>query len=140
MACSLGPSSWRLVGVSLRYTCPVRVTATTSCCSSPVSAAAFPFGRLMFPPCCRIGAVTMKITSSTSITSTSGVTSMLEIAPPPCSSNAMRASLLQKMTLGDIQEFRGKVLHVRLQHADLPSKMVVGHYRRDRGDQPGCGG
>src|SRR5690606_6945483 len=39
-------------------------------------------GRSTSMPCCMSGAVTMKITSSTSITSTNGVTLISELSPP----------------------------------------------------------
>src|SRR5262249_52934415 len=98
--------------------------------------------RLTFTPWCRIGAVTMKITSKTSITSTSGVTLICDstsLLRSPL--NAIDARpLLQEVTFRDVEEFERKIVHLCRQHADLTSERIVRHHRRNGGEQAGCGG
>src|SRR5262245_45210466 len=92
-----------------------------------------------------MGAVTMKITSSTSITSTSGVTLIWDIDGPddrPAPSKAiphLLRALLQEMTLGDVQELRREVLHVGVENPDLVIEMVVADDGRDRRREPDRG-
>src|SRR4029077_2014575 len=107
---------------------------TTSCSSWPASGPDVTLGRSIATPCCRIGAVTMKMMSSTSMTSTSGVTLMSEIAPPSLGApNAML--FLQKMPLGDVEELGAEVIHLCRQHAKLAGETVVHHHGRDGSSQ-----
>src|SRR5262249_8085388 len=99
---------------------------TTSCSSCPVSGPDVTLGRSIDTPCCRIGAVTMKMMSSTSMTSTSGVTLMSEIESlPPGAPKAIVTSLLQEVPLGDVQELRAEGVHLGRQHAELPRETIV---------------
>src|SRR5215467_10649999 len=122
MAASFVVSASSAMGVSFRKTCPALLTFTTSCSSSPASGAAATLGRSIETPCWRMGAVTMKMTSSTSMTSTSGVTLMSEIDPPPSDGpppNAMTL-LLQEMSIGDVQELDRERVDLGGQHAEPP--------------------
>src|SRR5262245_44265524 len=111
---------------------------TTSCSSAPGSGAAVVLGRSMATPCCRIGAVTMKMMSSTSMTSTSGVTLMSEIDPPSLGApNAML--FLQEMPLGDVEELGPEGVHLCRQHAKLAGETVVHHDGRNGSCQPDGG-
>src|SRR5262249_36113931 len=112
---------------------------TTSCSLSPASGPEVTFGRSTETPCCRMGAVTMKMMSSTSMTSTSGVTLMSEIeSPPPGPPKAML--LLQEVPLRDVQELGAERVHLRRQHANLSGETVVHDHGRDgRGQADGSG-
>src|SRR5690349_5660801 len=103
---------------------------TTSGSSMPASGAARVFGNSTDTPCWMIGAVTMKMTRSTSITSTSGVTlicAMLPL-PPRLSKPAIVLHLIsfQEVPLGDVEKLRREVVHLRREHAHLPRERVVG--------------
>src|SRR5262245_51793031 len=116
-------------------------TLTTSCSSSPVSGPAWTFGRSMVTPCWRIGAVTMKMMSSTSMTSTSGVTLICEIESPPPDdpwSNAM--GLLEEVPLRDVEELGAERVHLGGQHAHLSRETVVHDDRRNRSREADGGG
>ena len=78
-AFSLAPSSATSYCVSPRKTSPLEFTDTTSGSSLPPTCAALVLGRSTGTPTCSSGAVTMKMISSTSMTSTSGVTLMSAI-------------------------------------------------------------
>src|SRR4051812_26001590 len=112
---------------------------TTSCSWSPASGPAATFGSSTGTPCWRIGAVTMKMMSSTSITSTSGVTLICEMEslPDEPESNAMvtRGSL-QEVTFGDVEEFGRERVHLGGQHADLARKPVEQHDGGNRRGEP----
>src|SRR4051794_10493240 len=90
-----------------------------------------------------IGAVIMKMISSTSMTSTNGVTliSALSSSPLPafiamgCSLSSLRARSAQEVALDDVEVVLLEHVHLRAQHADPPREVVVGHHRRDRGDE-----
>src|SRR5688572_30815255 len=82
-----------------------------------------------------IGAATMKITSSTSMTSTRGVTLMSASMPPPPPPDDMAIALPQEVTLHDVEEVVGEGLHLRRQHLGLAGEVVERHDRRDGGDQ-----
>src|SRR5262249_13618755 len=125
MAASLAVSCSGVIGVSFRKSCPPLATFTTSCSSFPVSGPADTFGRSTDTPCWRIGAVTMKMMSSTSITSTRGVTLICEIESlldEPWSKAI--GSLLQEVALGDVQELRREGVHLRGEHAHLAREAV----------------
>src|SRR3989304_5349547 len=84
-----------------------------------------------------IGAVTMKMTSSTSMTSTSGVTLICAIVVPSRweeASIAITTSgtlLFEEVALSDIQELMGKVIHFHRQHLDMLHKIII---RQQRGN------
>ena len=78
-ALSLAARSATSYLVSPRKTSPWAFTDTTSGSSLPPTCWALVFGRSTGTPTCRSGAVTMKMISSTSMTSTSGVTLMSAI-------------------------------------------------------------
>src|ERR1700689_1119871 len=86
----------------------------------------------------------MKMTSSTSMTSTNGVTLICEtICPRPDPESlaiALCRPLRKEMTFGDIQKFGSEVVHLGREHAHARDKKVVEHLRRDSGDQShgGC--
>src|SRR5262252_3114071 len=81
-------------------------------------------GRLTWMPVCRIGAVIIKITSNTSITSTSGVTLI--------SASAVCVRPLRPLLL-----LNAKTVHLSRQNLDAVEVAVVtedcGHRRRDAG-------
>src|SRR5512145_1013790 len=64
---------------------------TTKNSSVPSMAPTLACGKLTWTPCWMIGAVTMKITSNTSMTSTRGVTLICEIVVPPPGGGASKA-------------------------------------------------
>src|SRR5690349_17047059 len=80
-----------------------------------------------------IGAVIMKMISSTSMTSTNGVTliSALSSPSPPV---LIAISSPQEVTLDDVEVVLLERRHLRAQHADATRKEVVRHDRGDRGD------
>src|SRR6266702_1356106 len=91
-----------------------------------------------------MGAVTMKMIRRTSITSTSGVTLICDIAERslllllPIS---IRPPLFAaERAMHDVQKFGREAVHLGTQHSDLVLKMVVPHDRRNGGDQADGGG
>src|SRR5579863_2376591 len=115
-----------------------------NCSSLPGRAAALTLGRLTCTPCWMIGAVTMKMISSTSMTSTSGVTLICETSIPrgPDSVATMGSSpggassfSRQEVTFRDIQEFRNEIIHLDRQYAHSRRQEIVEHLRRDRRDE-----
>src|SRR5690242_12078579 len=78
----------------------------------------------------------MNMTSSTSMTSTSGVTLISERGapppPPPPPIAMVSAPLLQEVAANDVEEVLLEGLHLAGEHADLPHEVVVRHDRRDR--------
>src|ERR1700723_497936 len=86
----------------------------------------------------------MKMTSSTSITSTSGVTLICEtICPRPCPESiaiGVCRLLGKEMTLGDIQKFGSEIVHLGREHSYPRGEIVVEHLRGYRGHQPDRGG
>src|ERR1017187_9649938 len=88
------------------------------------------FGSWTSTPWCRSGAVTMKMTRSTSMTSTSGVTLMSEKASASSSSlKAMRRPSSGEVALGQVHELEGEVAHFRTRRAHPAAEVVV----RDEG-------
>jgi len=83
-------------------------------------------GRLMPMPDCIMGAVTMKMTRRTSMTSMKGVTLISERWVPTCRRRddaEGRDWVLRAMEpLGDAQEFEGEVLHVAMTSLIRPRK------------------
>src|SRR5688572_5151539 len=107
-------------------------------------------GSLTSTPRCSIGAVTMKMISSTSITSTSGITlisaSVVETrrprprgAPPLGIGRTfgIPQRLLREVPFGDVQKFQGEVVQVRGVPLYLGREVVVGEHRRDRREESG---
>src|SRR3954463_8397183 len=133
-----------------------RVILSTSFSSACSICCACARGRSTFTPLWMSGAVTMKMMSKTSMTSTSGVTLMSVIArrpdpvSPPEKANSCR--LLEDVALDDVEEVGGEVAHLVLEDADPRVECVVsdqrGHRRKesDRGgdegltDRPSHGG
>src|SRR3954471_20341859 len=108
--------------------------------SSVCIGALFTFGRSTCTPVVRSGAVTMKMTRRTSMTSMSGVTLISFMPPmrrlpwrepPPAPANA----------ISDASELRARCdveregVHDVRDLADAAREVVVGHDRRDRGDE-----
>src|SRR5512141_218686 len=114
-----------------------RLIDSTSFCSSALTGLARASGRFISTPCWMSGAVTMKMMSSTSITSTSGVTliSVSVWRPMPPEENAKRCLLAEEVPLDDVQEVVREVGHLAVEHADLRDEEVVGHHRRDGGEE-----
>src|SRR2546423_10528633 len=97
-------------------------------------------------PVCKIGAVTMKITSSTSMTSTSGVTLISASAvcvrprrlvkaimiPLAAQFAHWRDSILltAKFTLNQIEQAQAETIHLRREHFDTVEIVIVGEHRR----------
>src|SRR5512135_3866145 len=97
-------------------------------------------GRLTPIPDCIMGAVTMKMTSRTSMTSTNGVTLISESEVPTClrpRDDDGRDWVLRAMEpLGDAQEFEGEVLHVGDEVLDPAEEVVVGDDGRHGREEP----
>src|SRR5512137_1231566 len=115
------------------------VTERTSFCSSALTAWAFACGRFTSTPCWMRGAVTMKMMSRTSITSTSGVTLISERVWRP-ELDVERAKALvrgsaEEVSLHDVEEVVREVRHLAVQHPDLGDEVVVGDHRGDGGEE-----
>src|SRR5664280_2030077 len=98
------------------------------------------FGSWTSTPWCRRGAVTMKMTRSTSMTSTRGVTLMSEKAF--ASSSSLKATCrpaLGEVALGQVHELELEVAHLGARRAHLPAEVVVRDERGHRGDEAGGG-
>ena len=106
-------------------------------------------GRLTSTPRCNIGAATMKMMSSTSITSTSGTTlisarlvddassAARRVRPPPGS--ASPSASLGEVPLGDVQELEREVVHLRRVRLHLRGEVVIevdGRNRREQARRP----
>src|SRR5579871_2866839 len=93
----------------------------TSFFSWASTGAALAVGRFTFTPCWISGAVTMKMISSTSITSTNGVTliSFNVVRPPPLPALIATAwLLLEEVPLHDVQEVGREVGHLGVEDLD----------------------
>src|SRR3972149_4143710 len=87
-----------------------------------------------------IGAVTMKMTRRTNMTSTSGVTLICAIVVPSRweeASIAMSTSvdLFKKVALGDVQKLMGKIIHLHRQHFYLLHEVIIRHQRGNGSSQ-----
>src|ERR1043166_9452230 len=85
----------------------------------------------------------MKMMSSTSMKSTNGVTLISEFSSSPLPAFiaiAHRLRSSQEVPLDDVEVVLLERIHLRAQDADSPGEVVVGHHRRDRGDQADRGG
>src|SRR3954447_13523945 len=107
-------------------------------------------------PCWIIGAATMKMISSTSITSTSGTTL---ISASEVDTRAPRARLprpefpvgigwtlgtflrfcLREVPFGDVQELEREIIHLRCEVLHPAGVVIVEIQRRHRGEQAGGG-
>src|SRR5438105_4289063 len=92
-------------------------------------------GRSRSTPVFIIGAVIMKMTSSTNMTSTMGVTLISAFSSPSPPAFIAMARLPQEVTLDDVEIVLLERLHLGAEHADATHEVVVRHHRRDRGDQ-----
>src|SRR5215475_8567724 len=91
-------------------------------------------------PVCRIGAVIIKITSSTSITSTSGVT--LISAKAVCVRSLrplllLNAIIFRGFALDEVEESKRKAVHFSRQNLDAVEIVVVTEHRGYRGGDAG---
>src|SRR5690606_13969258 len=92
-------------------------------------------GRSTFTPCWSIGAVTMKMMSNTSITSTSGVTLISAIPLGPPLLEPAIPDLLGGVPLDEVEEVGGEIAHLAIQHPDARDELVVEDERRDRDEE-----
>src|SRR5450830_830485 len=95
------------------------------------------FGSWTSTPWCRRGAVTMKMTWRTSMTSTSGVTLMSEkVFTSSSSLKATCRPALGEVALGQVHELELEVAHLGARRAHLPAAVVIcderGHHGDDR--------
>src|SRR5215813_5325744 len=122
-------------------------TESTSFFSLDSTGAARVSGRFTFTPCWMRGAVTMKMISRTSITSTMGVTLISLIVvrpgaplPPDMAMTRCSAPLLEEVPLDDVQEVRREIGHLGVEHLDPADERIVRHHRRDGGEEASGGG
>src|SRR5512134_1155601 len=101
--------------VALMKTLPLLSTETITASSWVAMALVSALGRFTWTPCCIMGAVTMKMTRSTSITSTRGVTLICDMVPRSLlfllPSSMGWLLLLGEGPLDDVQELGGEVVH-----------------------------
>src|SRR5512141_2540145 len=119
-------------------------TVMISRSSSLRSAFALACGRFTSTPWVSMGAVTMKMMRSTSITSTSGVTLMSAMtlrspARPEELIIAMASSLVD-LSLEEVDEFGREAVDPGVDRPDAGQEVVVGDDGRDRRPQPRRGG
>src|SRR5713226_10604210 len=116
---------------------------------SAISLTVLVLGSSTSMPDCRMGAVIMKMISSTSTTSTKGTILMSESEVPVWrASSGMATRLLKKSVPGELSvilfdlraHLHGEIVHARGQLLDVVQVEVVGHHRRDGCEQPGRGG
>src|SRR5215475_4013840 len=95
-------------------------------------------GRLTWMPVCRIGAVIIKITSNTSITSTSGVTLISAKAVcvrPGRPLLLLNAIIFHRFAFDEIEQAKREAVHFSRQNPDAVEIVVVtehrGYRRRD---------
>src|SRR5215472_4715560 len=128
---------------------PSRLTATIS--ASSLSASGIWMGLVVLAnstacPFCNMGVITMKMISNTSITSTIGVTLMLEftLAPSFRTAIAMVPSGLPPNRAGPLQEvihqFAGRVVHLHVKRLHLAGEVVEHHDGGDGHEQSQSGG
>src|SRR5215467_11838681 len=94
-----------------------------------------------------MGAATIKIISSTSITSTSGTTLIsaseldtrrLRLRPGATSSPLWTFGTLGEVPFCDVEEFHREVVHLRREQLHVVRQAVVVNDGRNGGDQPEC--
>src|SRR5512136_3094466 len=95
------------------------------------------WGSLTPIPDCIIGAVTMKMTRRTSMTSMKGVTLISEREVPmrPLPEGERDCGLSAIESVGDVQEFQGEILHFGDQVLDPVEEMIIGNDGRDGGEK-----
>src|SRR5215217_344992 len=133
-------------------TAPSAVTSSVTGLAWLGSAAAADFGRSMGTPVVIIGAATMKMMSSTSITSTIGVmlisliTAFLRLRrrrppPPPPEATPIPMSVAPRFELAAENggEFVGKAFQPADQLAGIGAELVIGDNRRNGGDKADSG-
>src|ERR1700760_3526650 len=145
--CSSAGSCARLTGLSPRKTfCSRSMVSTSRCCV--ISFTLRVLGTATSMPDCSTGAVTMKITNSTSTTSTSGVMFI------SASDVRVWPELAVKATCGlplcslvggahlfhAVQQFAREVVHAGAELAQRSSELVVGDHGGDCDQQAGRGG
>src|SRR5271169_5925261 len=98
-------------------------------------------GRSTSIPDSRMGAVSIKIISSTNTTSTNGVTLISEsevwVRPFGVEKAIISVLCLSKVPLSHIQEFESEVVHHRAEFFDSLHKLIVSDDGRDGGKQTG---
>src|SRR6266700_4837679 len=134
--------------------------AITVCpCTSGLSTVLVAVGSLTATPCCNIGAISIMMMRSTSMTSTSGVTLMSDLTPPlaPPRSIAITTSpgfnvqrsrfrvghtlndelrtLLRRLLDTVVDQLRRGVVHLDVEVLDAAAEVVVEPHRRNRDDQ-----
>src|SRR5687768_8715663 len=92
-------------------------------------------GRSTSTPVVRMGAVTMKITSKTSMTSTSGVTLISERGARPPPPPPLIAMVLQEVPLHDVEVVARERLDLALEDPQLAQEVVIGCHGRDGRDE-----
>src|SRR5579863_9664393 len=92
-------------------------------------------GKSTSMPDCRIGAVIMKMMSSTRTTSTSGTILISESEVPVCLSCGMAADFLRAHFFDLRRNFHGEIIHARAEISDAADKIIVrddGGNRREK--------
>src|SRR4051795_9114882 len=136
----------RRSGISFTFT--GSLPRNTRCClsmemtrrSCVISFTVFVFGTLTSMPDCNMGAVTMKMMSSTKTTSTKGVTLMSDMARLPRCPPPVITPIAISAALHGVEQFEREIVHARAELADLIVQQVIEDHRRDRGEQAGCSG
>src|SRR5581483_10946897 len=137
--------------VSPMAICPSALMVTNTGLSGRGCSGAVLAGRLTPISTVASGAATMKMISSTRMTSMKGVTLIScwisRSSPPERVPRRTAMALLRgpqpghAMAAADHQKQLGRgIAEQRLVAADHPRQMIVDHDRRDRGDQTDCGG
>src|SRR5271163_77044 len=143
--------SARLMGWSPKKTRCSRSMVTTRRCSV-ISRTVLVLGTATSMPDCRTGAEIMKMTSSTSTTSTSGVMLMSARAVWVCPLLVVNATCFPLSAAGSdrllradvdvfhaVEQLAGEVVHARAEFAQPRRELVVGD-DGGHGDQQACGG
>src|SRR5215469_2435343 len=122
---------------------PSRLTATIS--ASSLSASGIWMGLVVLAnstacPFCNMGVITMKMISNTSITSTMGVTLMLELTLRPSFRTTIAMVLLLRLPpVAALQEiihqFAGGVIHLHVERFHLAGEVVEHHDGGDGDEQ-----
>src|SRR5271157_4680329 len=160
---TLGDKSSTLMRSVPKNTCPSRMMATSresSLSASGMGVGLFTLAMSTLTPCCNMGVMTMKMMSSTSITSTMGVTLMLELTFLPSSrfANAIAFNLLhagpgtERTALGCqlaadapllqeiVDQLAGAVVHLHIEGFHLVGEVVEHHHGRNGDKEPDGGG
>src|SRR5258705_13627487 len=111
-------------------------------CTSGLSVVLSAIGSLTLTPCCSIGATSIMMMSSTSITSTSGVTLISALIPPLAPPTSIDiaispevATRLRRLLDEVVDELRRGVVHLHVEVFDARRQVVVDPDRRDGDDQ-----